>query len=364
MRWYLALSCAALLCGCDSRERSAPSFSGTDEVASDTNERRITAGEEATQPTELIEAARRTGNGSVEKAIQAVKQREDGVAALIQTLRDENHFVQLAAATALTEMGSRAVLDVTHLLSDEDDDVRTWAIAILGAIGKPASKAVRVLHAALDDQRPEIAALAATALAQIGGREATSIFATSITHPNKEIREQAVSFLKSAEAGVAVPALIVALKDKESGIRLSAAVGLYARYASPEAASAVPGLCEALHDSNAKVRWWAAHALAAFNEKPTAAVPHLIESLKDADRSVRREAVDALGRIGPEQGVVKALIGMLQDRDPHIRAATAERLGNMGAAAAVAVPALKKLRVGSHTFVARAVDEAIKRLSE
>ena len=224
MRWFLALYLAVLLCGCGVPEQSTPNVNDAGKVASETNESGITTEAEAAQLAELIEAAKRTDFRSVEKAIQAIKHREGGIAALIQALRDENHFVQLAAATALSEMGSKAVRDVTHSLSDKDDDVRTWAIAILGAIGEPASKAVPLLKAALADRQPELAELAATALAQIGGREATNVFVASITHPDKEIRAQALSFLRSAEAAVAVPAFITALKDKEPGIRQSAAL--------------------------------------------------------------------------------------------------------------------------------------------
>ena len=357
MRRFLALCLAVLLCGCGGREQTTPGVSGAGE------ESRTTSRAEAAGSIGLVEAANCNDIKSVEKAIQAIKHRDDGVARLIQALRDENHFVQLAAATALSESGSKAVPDVTHLLSERDDNVRTWAIAILGAIGKPASTAVPLLKTTLDDRQPKIAELAATALAQIGGREATDIFVASITHPDKKIRGQALSFLESAKAKVAVPALITALGDKDADIRRNPAIGLFARYTSPEVAAAVPGLREALHDSNTEVRWWSAHALGAFKEKSKAAIPQLIETLKDKDESVRGQAIEALGNIGPEQGVVQALIGMLQDSNPHVRAATAGSLGNLGPAASAAIPALEKLRGGPDEFVTHAVDDAIAKLS-
>ena len=58
------------------------------------------------------------------------------------------------------------------------------------------------------------------------------------------------------------------------------------------------------------------------------AVPHLIEALRDANAVVRREAADALGRIGAEgtgaEAALPALFEALSDIDPKVRRAAAK----------------------------------------
>ena len=134
------------------------------------------------------------------------------------------------------------------------------------------------------------------------------------------------------EAKVAVPALIAVLKDEDYGVRYSAARAL--GEVGPGAAVAVPALLEALRDENDVVRekaaqslgkigvitrdivsslitillddkYSAARAAAAkslgeFDSEAIAAVPSLIETLKDlkdVSISVRLSAASALKRI-------------------------------------------------------------------
>lgn len=363
MRTFVSLIVAGALCGCSGGQQNGSGPDRVNDVEKQADASVTTAVPDAPGAGELIEAAKRAGIPSVEKAIRDIQRGKDAIPVLIKALHDDDHFVQLAAATALSEIGAHAVPDITRLLNDKDDDLRSWAIAILGSIGARAATAVPSLKAALDDPLPEISAVAATALTQIGGLEATHVLAASMTHPNKAVRELALSSVKSAEGDIAVPVLIVALKDREPGIRQSAACALYGRYATPEVASAVPALIAALTDSNDEVRWWAAHALGSFKEKSKSAVPALIETLKDANERVQNEAVVSLGQIGPEEGVVEALIGMLRHRDDHIRSAAAKALGKLGPAAKVAIPALESLRGGCPPFVSESAIEAIEKIS-
>jgi hypothetical protein len=74
-----------------------------------------------------------------------------------------------------------------------------------------------------------------------------------------------------------------------------------------------------------------------------AAVPSLIETLKSPDPTVRRKAVEVLGRMGPEaEPAVPDLIRLLDDADPEVRKAAARTLGRIGPPAEAAVPALMR----------------------
>jgi HEAT repeat protein len=83
---------------------------------------------------------------------------------------------------------------------------------------------------------------------------------------------------------------------------------------------------EALKDK--RLRFGAANALVRIGP---AAVPALIEALKDKDRNVRRAAALALGKIGPAtKDAVPALIEALKDKESYVRSAAAWALGKIG----------------------------------
>jgi len=73
----------------------------------------------------------------------------------------------------------------------------------------------------------------------------------------------------------------------------------------------------------------------------TAAVPALIEALRNLDPSVRLKAVEVLGRMGDDAAAaVPDLIKLLDDPDADVRKAATRTLGRIGPAAKSAVPAL------------------------
>ncbi len=68
-------------------------------------------------------------------------------------------------------------------------------------------------------------------------------------------------------------------------------------------------------------------ALAGFGSRASAAIPALIHSLKDEVPSVRRGAVQALGKIGTNDVyVTEALSQALQDEDAGVRESAASAL--------------------------------------
>src|SRR5205807_844892 len=99
--------------------------------------------------------------------------------------------------------------------------------------------------------------------------------------------------------------------------------------AGPDAAAAVPALVEALKDTDAQVRGTAARALAAVGPS---AVPALLKAAESSpDRPARPLAYLALGEsrpVGPEAS--RALVAGLKDPDGEVRAAAAFALAGLG----------------------------------
>jgi HEAT repeat protein len=180
------------------------------------------------------------------------------------------------------------------------------------------------------------------------------------------------------KAAAAVPVLIEALKDQEPDVRQHAAIAL--GNIGPQAKAAVPALIEALKDSGQApdVRRAAAIALGEIHERrlspPTnlsivevpdpATIPALIEALKDQDPTTRRNAIIALGLIGPQaEAAVPALIEALKGQAPDLRTHSAYTLGAIGPQAEAAVPALIEALKHEDRNTAHAVANALERIA-
>ena len=115
-------------------------------------------------------------------------------------------------------------------------------------------------------------------------------------------------------SGIAVPALMAALKDSDVQVRRAAAQAL----ANHEDPRAVPALIDALKDSDAEVRATSAMALGQLEDKRAGAP--LVALLKDGNVEVRRAALYALQGIEAEVPV-EAIVAALGDADDEMRQA-------------------------------------------
>lgn len=120
--------------------------------------------------------------------------------------------------------------------------------------------------------------------------------------------------------------------------RLDAAFALLADKAS--APAAIPILIELLKDTDAFIRLDAAYGLGFIGPQASVAVPHLLVLLRDQEAMVRNNAAYALGLIGADADrVVPELVKLIRDRDARVRFNAAEAIGRFGRAA---VPALTR----------------------
>jgi HEAT repeat protein len=99
-----------------------------------------------------------------------------------------------------------------------------------------------------------------------------------------------------------VETLILALKDKNTDIRIAAAQSL-GKIGTGEA---VESLKHALGDTSKEVRWKAIHALAFLGN--ISAVEPLLEALRNKDPEVRRGAAESLGYLGSYNKTAERMI--------------------------------------------------------
>ena len=143
----------------------------------------------------------------------------------------------------------------------------------------------------------------------------------------------AVAALRKAGSS-AVPALVRLLEYQEPFLRQQARAlaprlprrlsqALLLRVGSPDAP---------------RVRAAGAQSLGLLGAKAGAAVPALLQHLRDPEQYVAMEAATALGRIGAAS--VPGLTRALADKDPVVRHAAAYALGELGPAAESSIPSL------------------------
>ena len=241
---------------------------------------------------------------------------QSAVPRLVETLRDPSAAIRQGAATALGQIGAenvgaeQAVPALVQALKDADGGVRREsAIALM----------------AIDPARDE---------AELAFERAVPALAAALASPYHDVRSYAVrhlaKFLNSDDnytrrptAQIAVPALAVALVDRDPAIRAKAAEALGG--IGPGAETAVPALCRALEDESAPVRRWSAKALERIGRRAESACLPLRRPARSGRQGPLRTA-EALGWIGPVvKDTVPALAAALEDREDQVRCAPPRR---------------------------------------
>ena len=198
---------------------------------------------------------------------------------LILALRHTDLEIQWKAADALGEMGQEVVDFLLEALISGNKDIRLGAVEALGEIRDPTT--VNPIITLLEDRDNEIRWEAALALGEIGDTSAIEPLEQTLRDCDRYVRygaalalsklgwrpsnpkEEAYLFVGrqdwdcAARLGTdAIPALSLALKDKDRDIRLEAVRTL--GQIGDEAV--IPPLYAALRDPDDQVRWEAVHA--------------------------------------------------------------------------------------------------------
>jgi HEAT repeat protein/WD40 repeat protein len=276
------------------------------------------------------------------RALSKVGSKTSALQPLSDALRDPDTSVRLEAATALGQFGPDAVPALAKALKDSDELLRRDVCGALAAIGPEAKAAVPALVGALKDPSPIVRLAAVRALGEIGQwtKEVVDALAAILRDKNAMIRAAAVTALgETGKPGVA--SLQEALTDENAGVRNEAAFML--GQLGPEAKPAIVPLRRLLKDTEPGVRIGAACALARISPEDTkSSVALLVDGLKDAKNfRLLGGITSALGRIGPQaKAAVPALIELLREGGPDLKPLAAEALGCIGPEAKLAVPLL------------------------
>jgi HEAT repeat protein len=107
-------------------------------------------------------------------------------------------------------------------------------------------------------------------------------------------------------------------------------LALLALFAAAGCGKSTADLAALAHSEDPATRIHAVHELPGRAGGPDAAVPVLVEKLKDENVYVRRDAARALGQFGPSAaGAVSHLRALLRDRESSVRRAAAQALGQI-----------------------------------
>jgi HEAT repeat protein len=306
----------------------------------------------------LIELLKDRNSAIRQQAVQALRLIDAGaegaVGPLIGLLKDEPKIRDEAVRT-LGGIGASAVPALLGALKDANLLVRRGAAKALGSMQPCPREAVRPLVGLLNGE-PEVREAAAEALGALG-RPALAMLFESLKDSDRLVREGAAKALGLFRRGPpeAVRPLVGLLKDRRA-VREAAAAAL-ARIGSPAHAA----LLAALKDSDPLVRQGAAKALSVFQLGPPEAFGPLVKLLKDEEPEVRSMAAVALKRSFPQRAVAP-LMEALKDRNPGVRSNAATGLQWLGPDAKAAVPALVEALKDNNTLVRIAAGLALKKI--
>jgi HEAT repeat protein len=255
------------------------------------------------------------------------------------------------------------------LLKDKSPELRALGARLLADLGENAAPAIPDLIVLLGDEQVAerdgllftrtVGNVASLALSLIGPKAVPALADAMVNRPEKVIRIAAASTLvelldKSDQKPLIFQRLDRATADPEEAMRRIAVQGLGRM--GPMAKPALAHLIEIVKgDPSESVRYEAVNSLGLIDKKGERALPPLIEALRDRSADVSSAAARSLGNFGLlAKSSVPALTAALDDPREHHRALApdfvvmralrcdvAEALGYIGIEANAAIPALR-----------------------
>ncbi len=234
--------------------------------------------------------------------------------------------LSLLLCGAALSAAETSVSDLIAALGSDQESTRIKAIDTLGLMGDEAADAVQALTGLLKDKSAALRGHAAQSLGEIGAPAKSAVPALmSLLHdPEDAVRREAVEAVRRIRPGpeVALPLFIKQMEIASPGARMSVLSAL-----AEEGKAAVPDLINALKNEDAA--YWACLVLGEIGPDAGAAVPALVETLKDKRPGVRREAILALAAIG--EASAPAVPALAESLDCEINCVPATyALGSIG----------------------------------
>ncbi len=311
-------------------------------------------------------------NGETSTVILAALQelsalgRQEDRDVFVDSLEHPDEEVRREATAAVGRLGPSAAASealAQRVLTDPNPDVRQLAALSLGRVYVEEARDVvlEVLTAATGDDRPAVAAAAATSLGRLGGPEAEALLRDLLlADPPEEVavatvealgqlgaasavpeltakaaagatvglRRAAVSALGAIGTPAAIEALSARADDEDPYVRAEARRQLESRDFDPSllAQEAAP---DEVREKSDYLRGLTYQKSAAYLDERTLAV--LLRGLGDPDPTARAEAVDSLVESADDPQVAERVAEVLltPDAEPVARRSAAEVLGEI-----------------------------------
>lgn len=260
-------------------------------------------------------------------AVQALERMGPAAKDAVPTLINALDGGDISVAIALARIGPAAVPALAKAVRENPGSpVRSGAASALRFMGPSANEAGPALQEALHDGNQDVRLAVAESLWSVtreGDDDLVMVLTEIVTGSDGKLSGQAARCLGAIgpAAKKATPALRVALRDSNAGVRCDAAFSLWR--IEQDAEEVVPVLAELLevpvqYPYLYNVPSTAALHLSHIGPGAEAAVPALTKALQQADGSVREPAAQALGSIGPAaKSAVPALIEAIKLSGPR-----------------------------------------------
>ncbi|WP_051056148.1 HEAT repeat domain-containing protein [Cylindrospermum stagnale] len=235
-----------------------------------------------------------------QSAKYSLKQLDFPLTSINSTTKNEENTTEVS--DDITNIKLSDVLNIIRLFVCSKDKKIRWSVAHhLGRIGNPI--AVSALISGLEDEDEKVIKAVVSALGKIGNREALNALIQSLNHPNSEVRKNVVCALGTIGTVEAVNALIQALKHLDSNVRQAAAFILGYINSHESVDELIKVLSNINEDSS--VREYSARALGEIGD--CKAIPVLVTAITEKNLSVRRNAAEALVRVGTSDTLAKLI---------------------------------------------------------
>ncbi len=237
------------------------------------------------------------------------------------------YFAACAGMPKKEDIPTDAPVDVKNQINRlyaTDANDRAFAANLLGRMGEKAASALPFLIGVLKtDLGLEARANSATALGQIGDKQAVLALINALKDENVKVRQMSLTALGLLKDAQALKPIAKGISDPNQAIRLAALKAL----GNLCDENAVDAIAAALKDEDAKVRQQAAFSLGEIASKK--ATDALIAALKDKIPNVRKKVVWALGKI-KDVRAVDHLIDRLHDENTEVKKRASLALGEIG----------------------------------
>lgn len=248
---------------------------------------------------------------------------KDAIPALKEALKDSSGHVRLNSAAALDKMGTakeELIAPIRELLQSSDPIMRVKAADFLLSYDVPVKDLLPALLQSINNPNPEAQEAAAEVLANLDELPKDSLpqVLQSLPSVSPKARENLIRAISTLglTATPATPALIEALHDAEASVRDKAATAL--GKIGPGAKKAITALADvAQKDPESFVRSSAVRSLYEIDVDDRTALSTFIIALKDKDKSVRDDALEAFRQMSSLSPEATAALKEVAANDPE-----------------------------------------------